>query len=42
MRTTDPTRSKFALHGPAIEIACDVPAMATQLRRLFEPFAVNG
>ena len=42
MRTPDPTRSKFALHGPAIEIACEVPAMAGQIRRLFEPFAVNG
>lgn len=42
MRTTDPTRRKFALHGPAIEIACEVPAMAPQVRRLLEPFAVNG
>jgi hypothetical protein len=42
LRTTDPTRSKFALHGPAVEIACEVPAMAEQIRRLFEPFAVPG
>ena len=40
--TVDPRRGKFALHGPAIEIACDVPAMADQVQRLLEPFAVNG
>ena len=42
MRTPDPTRSKFAVHGPAIEIACELPAIAGQIRRLFEPFAVHS
>jgi hypothetical protein len=41
LRPDDPKRSKFALHGPAIEIACEVPEMAEQVRRLFEPFAVQ-
>ena len=42
--TTTPavTRAKFALHGPAVEIACEVPGMHEQIRRLFEPFAVPG
>jgi hypothetical protein len=42
LSTTDSTRAKYAVHGPAIEIACDVPAMAEQVKRLFEPFAVNN
>jgi hypothetical protein len=41
LRPTDPNRSKFALHGPAIEIACEVPDMTGQVQRLFEPFAVQ-
>jgi hypothetical protein len=40
--TNDLKTSKFALHGPAIEIACEVPAMAAEVRRLLEPFAVPG
>lgn len=42
MPAHDPSRSKFALHGPAVEIACTVPAVAQQVRRLFDPFAVAG
>ena len=38
----DPARGKFALHGPAVEITCGVPALAGEVRRLFEPFAVAG
>src|SRR5688500_347613 len=30
------------MHGPAIEIACDVPDMIPQVRRLLDCFAVNG
>jgi hypothetical protein len=41
LSSTDPNRSKFALHGSAIEIACEVSEMAPQLKRLFEPFAVQ-
>lgn len=41
MPTIDPNRSKFALHGPAIEISCEVPEMVGQVRRLLEPFAVS-
>jgi hypothetical protein len=40
--TATATRSKFALHGPAVEIACAVPEVARQVRRLFDPFAVAG
>jgi hypothetical protein len=42
VQNADSTRSKFTLHGPAIEIACDVPAIAGQICSLFEPFAVSG
>lgn len=42
MPAHDPTRSKFALHGAAVEIACAVPSIAHQVGRLFDPFAVAG
>ena len=42
MVSTHTYRGKFAMHGPAIEIACDVPEMEGQVRRLLDCFAVNG
>ncbi len=41
MSIHDSKRSKFALHGPAVEIACEVPAMADQVERLLSPFKVH-
>jgi hypothetical protein len=40
--STHTYRGKFAMHGPAIEIACDVLDMIPQVRRLLDCFAVNG
>ena len=42
MPAQDTTHSRFALHGPAVEIACAVPAITAQVARLFDPFAVGG
>ena len=42
MPDLDPTRGKFALHGPPVELACSVPAVSEQIHRLFDPFAVTS
>jgi hypothetical protein len=38
--SSDLKRSKFAVHGPSVEIDCTVPEMSQQVRRLLEPFSV--
>lgn len=32
---------RFALHGPAVEIDCDVPAVSAEVERVLGPFAVG-
>jgi hypothetical protein len=38
--STTPTR-RFALHGPAVEIDCDVPQVSAEVERVLGPFAVG-
>ena len=35
-------RMKFAVHGPAVEVECAVPALRPHVRRLLGPFSVAG
>ena len=40
-RTTSPAARRFALHGPAVEIDCDVPQVSAEVERVLGPFAVG-
>lgn len=37
----DPSRKRFAVHGPAVEVDCTVAAVSAEVRRVLGPFQVS-